>query len=194
MAIGLFIDGAYVHKVFNGRMDYLKLRKHIETTLGDTVDEAYFFNADDNPPAAEKLHNALTMPFPGGPGFRVKLYWLSKKKLYWPTTMGGGPVVHPTIADTQYELTTQKAVDVGLVFHMTRSFYRRKWNKLVLAAGDADFHEPIQNLVESGEIDLHLIGSINTISQELRPYARGIFEIDRNPLSSELALPQRRTV
>ena len=134
----------------------------------------------------------MTVPYPKGAGFRVKLYWLSTKRLYWPTGMGGSPVMHPTIPDTQYEITTQKAVDVGLVFHLTRSFYRRKWTKLVLAAGDGDFHEPVQNLVEADGVDLHIIGSINTVSQELRPYARTIFEIDQSPLNTELALPPRQ--
>lgn len=190
MPIGLFIDGAYMMKAFGtrGRTDYLKLRKHIEAELNDVVDEAYFFNADDNPPAAEKLHNALTMPYPQGPGFRVKLYWLSKKQLFWPTGLGGQPVMHPTRSEVQYEIISQKAVDVGLVFHMTRSYYRRKWTKLVLVAGDGDFHEPVQNLVESDGIDLYLVGTTASISQELRPYARRIFEVDKEPLKTEITL------
>lgn len=79
MSIGLFIDGAYLLKTFREHIDYVKLRQHIETTLGDTIDEGYFFNADTDPPKAEKLHNALTLPLPRGPGLRVKIYWLQKK-------------------------------------------------------------------------------------------------------------------
>ena len=62
MSIGLFIDAAYVWKVFREHTDYLKLRLFIEKELGDTVDDGYFFNADSDPPKAEKLHNALTFP------------------------------------------------------------------------------------------------------------------------------------
>ncbi|MBI1807422.1 MAG: NYN domain-containing protein [Ignavibacteria bacterium] len=91
--------------------------------------------------------------------------------------------MHPTIPDMQYELTTQKAVDVGLIYHMTRSFHKRHWTKLVLAAGDGDFFEPVQNLVEG---ELYLVGSLNAISEELRPYARKIFEIDKEPLHSAI--------
>ncbi|MBI1807423.1 MAG: hypothetical protein HYR76_10280 [Ignavibacteria bacterium] len=76
MSIGFFIDGAYVYKVFNDRVNYLKLRQHLEKELGDTIDEGYFFNADTDPPRAQKLHNALTYPPPTGPGLRVKIYWL----------------------------------------------------------------------------------------------------------------------
>lgn len=189
MAIGLFIDGAYIYKVFNDPIDYLKLRQHIEQELHDTVDEAYFFNADSDPPRAEKLHNALTFPPPRGPGLRVKIYWLQKRLLFWPRQLGGQPVMHPTIPDLQYEQITQKAVDVGLVYHMTRSFHKRGWNKLVLAAGDSDFHEPVQHFVEDENVELSLIGSVQTISQELRPYARRIIEIDQEPIHSRLIRP-----
>lgn len=188
MAIGLFIDGAYVFKVFNGLIDYVKLRQTIERELQDKIDEAYFFNADSDPPRANKLHNALTYPPPKGPGLRVKNYWLQKSKLCWPAKLGGHPVMHPTIPNLQFEQYAQKAVDVGLIFHMTRSFHKRGWNKLVLAAGDGDFHEPVQSLVEGENVELCLIGSLSAISQELRPYARRIFEIDVEPLHSSLAL------
>lgn len=186
MSIGLFVDAAYIFKIQRGHTDYLELRRMIEDELDDTVDEGYFLNADTDPPRAAKLHNALTFPPPKGPGLRVKTYWLQKKNLFWPRALGGGPVVHPDNPDLQYELTTQKAVDVGLVFHMTRSFYKRKWTKLVLAAGDADFHEPVQHLVETEGVDLYLVGTMSSISDQLRPYARRIFEIDTEPLATRL--------
>ena len=147
MGIGLFIDGWYLYSVVGRqKTNYLKLRQFIESELGDKIDEGYFFSADDNPPNAEKLHSALTYPPPTGPGLRVKIYWLQKKLLFWPG-QDRTPVIHPT-QNYQYELTTQKGVDVGFVYHMTRSFMNRKWDKLVLIAGDGDFHEPVQGLVE----------------------------------------------
>lgn len=188
MGIGLFIDGAYVWKTFKEHIDYSKVRQLIETELKDVVDEGYFFNADTDPPKAEKLHNALTFPPPRGPGLRVKIYWLQKRLLFWPKQLGGMAVVHPDDPELQYEQTSQKAVDVGLIYHMTRSYHKRKWDKLVLAAGDADFHEPVQSLVENENVDLYLIGSMRNISEELRPYARTVFEIDEEPLRSKLRL------
>ena len=169
-------------------MDYTKLRAKIESDLDDVIDEAYFFNADDDPPRAQKLHNALAYPPPKGPGFRVKIYWLQRKQLWWPRNLGGQPVLHPDNEDLQYEIVQQKAVDVGLVFHMTRSFSKRGWDKVVLAAGDGDFYEPVQYLVETENVDLHLIGTIATISEKIRPYARHIYEVDKDPLHSELLL------
>ena len=111
-----------------------------------------------------------------------------KETLILAETYGGGPVLHPTIPDTQYEQKSQKAVDVGLTFHMVRSYHKRHWTKLVLAAGDSDFHEPMQSLVEGENVELYLVGSVNTISNQLRPYAKKIFEFDEEPLHSYLRL------
>ncbi len=189
MSIGIFIDGAYVLKTFKGHMDYVALRRHIEEKLDDTIDEGYFFNADLEPPRAEKFHHALTLPMPKGPGLRVKTYWLKKTALFWPKQYGGQPVLHPEISDLQFEQTTQKAVDVGLVFHMMRSFQKRKWTKLVLIAGDGDFHEPVQSLVENDDVELYLVGSTRNISTELIAYTReSIIEIDEPVLASKLRL------
>ncbi len=47
-----------------------------------------------------------------------------------------------------------------------------------LEAGDGDFHEVVQNLVENDDVTLALIGSNQSMSSELRPYARkGVWDI-----------------
>jgi uncharacterized LabA/DUF88 family protein len=184
-----FVDGGYLYKVWQNlhrtdKLDYLKLRRvlestYLDTNAGEKIEDAYYFNADQDPPTAKTnaFHSALSFPPPNGPGLRVKLYWLTRKLLYWPNSMGGGPVVHPKTGQ-QFELTQQKAVDVGLAFHLMRSFGNRQWRKLFLAAGDGDFHEAVQHLVEHEDVDVILIGTLNTISDELRPYARDIFKLD----------------
>ena len=184
MAIGLFIDGQYLYQVVGRRkIDFIKLRELVERELNDVIDEGYYFSADDSPPMAEKFHNALSYPPPSGPGLRVKVYWLQRKKLYWPD---GQPVMHPDNKTLQYEMITQKAVDVGLMYHLTRAFHKRQFSKLALISGDGDFHEPIQNLVENENVELYLLGSMNSMSGELRPYARRIIEIDKEPHASDL--------
>ena len=189
MSAAWFVDGEYIGKVWQylnraDHLDYVKLRQYLEVTYCDAaskerIEDAYYFNADPDPPTARTnaYHNALAYPPPGGPGLRIKLEWLSKKQLYWPKGMGGGPVVHPTTG-VQYELTQQKAVDVSLAFHLTLSYSNRKWRKLFFAAGDGDFKTPIQYLVEFENVDLILIGTMATISEELRPYARDVVKID----------------
>lgn len=178
-----FIDGAYLFKVWQSlkradRLDYLKLRQYLESKFGEGIEDAYYFNADADPAGAKQsaFHSALAYRPPDGPGLRVKLYWLQKKALFWPTSWGGGPVLHPE-TQRHFELIQQKGVDVGLAFHLMRSHSHRKWTKLYLAAGDSDFHEVVQHLVENENVELILIGSDQTISGELLPYARAVVKI-----------------
>jgi uncharacterized LabA/DUF88 family protein len=192
-----FVDGAYISKVWQSlqrrdKPDYLKLRNLLESTYlradaGERIEDAYYFSADTEAAKASSFHSALSFPPPTGPGLRVKSYWLSKRQLHWPASMGGGPVVHPQTGEP-FELTQQKAVDVGLVFHLLRSFATRRWRTLFLCAGDGDFHEAVQHLVENEGVDVHLIGMLNSISDELRPYARSIVRLDER--ADELARAQ----
>jgi uncharacterized LabA/DUF88 family protein len=185
-----FVDGAYAFKTWQyvsktNRLDFVKLRKYLEDTYLDTangeeINDAYYFNADQDSQSAKQnsFHSALTYPPPNGPGLRVKLYWLQERELFWPAHMGGGAVVHPETG-MQYKQSIQKAVDVGIAFHLIRSFTKRQWKKLFFLAGDSDFHEAVQHLVEHEDVELILIGTISTMSQELRPYARSIVELDK---------------
>lgn len=155
----------------------------------ERIDEAYYFDADPEPPTAKQnaFHNALAFPPPGGPGLRVKIYWLHKRSLFWPQGMGGGPVLHPQ-SGQQFELVQQKGVDVGLAFHLMRSYARRGWQKLFLCAGDGDFHEVVQYFVEGENIQVWLVGTMNSISEELRPYATGIIQLDQ--VADQIARPR----
>lgn len=190
-----FVDGAYLFKVWQSlqrsdRLDYVKLRNYLESKFAARIEDAYYFSANPDPPndKVNGFHNALSYPPPAGPGLRVKLYWLQKRALYWPSSLGGGPVVHPETG-RQYELVQQKAVDVGLAFHLMRSHGRRHWTKLFLAAGDSDFHEAVQHLVEHEDVEVVLIGSDATISGELLPYARAVVKVDA--VADELARAER---
>ena len=178
-----FVDGSYLFSVWrnlgrSGKLDYLKLRNHLEDKFSVKIADAYYFNADADPPTAKTnaFHSALQYPPPGGPGLRVKLYWLQRRALYWPATWGGGAVVHPGTGQ-KYELTQQKAVDVGLAFHLMRSYGHRQWRTLFLGAGDGDFHEVVQHLVEHRDVNVILIGSLESISGELLPYAQATEEL-----------------
>jgi uncharacterized LabA/DUF88 family protein len=191
MSAAWFVDGAYAYKCWQqlGRpdnLDYVKLRRDIlesrfvDVAGGEAIDEAYHFNGALEPSTAklDAFHNALQFPPPGGPGLRVKLYWLQEQLQYWPKSYGGGPIMHP-VSNEPLKVQRQKGVDVGLVFHLMRSHSKKSWTKLFLFAGDGDFHEPVQHLVEHENVSLVLVGTLATISQELRPYAREIVEIDK---------------
>ncbi len=180
-----FVDGSYLFKIWQSlrrpdKLDYLLLRQHLEEKFQVKIADAYYFNADPDPPTAKtnSFHSALAYPPPSGPGLRVKLYWLQKRLLYWPQAWGGGPVVHPD-NKRQFELTQQKAVDVGLAFHLIRSYGHRQWRTLFLAAGDGDFHEAVQHLVEHRDVAVILIGTMNSMSRELLPYAQAVEDVDK---------------
>ena len=181
----LFVDGSFVYKTWksseSGNISYRDLRKLLEERYlddGSHIVEAYYFNADDDPPKASTnfFHEQLKIRYPDGPGFRVKMYWLAKRKLFWPSSMGGGPVVHPETGE-QYVQTTQKGVDVGLALQLLKSYARRGWRTLFLAAGDGDFSEVIEYLVEEENVDVYLIGSERSTSLELTQYVRGLIDL-----------------
>jgi uncharacterized LabA/DUF88 family protein len=171
-----FIDGSFAYKCTRdmGRIDYAKFRAEIEDDAKEEIGDAYYFNCDNDPPSAAQsgFHKRLGVPAPDGAGLRVKLYWLQHKKLWWPDQLGGGPVMHPTQPDLQFEQTTQKGVDVGLAFHLMRSFSKKAWRKLYLVAGDGDFHEVIQHLVENEDVKVTIFGNRRTVSSEIAPYAQ----------------------
>lgn len=178
MPTAWFVDGGYANKSWQSvsgyaRMDYGLLRTEIEKDAGEIIGDAYYFNCDNDPPSAGQnaFHRFLSSAPPRGAGLRVKLYWLQTKHHEWPHHMGGGPIIHPDSGD-QYITKTQKAVDVGLAFHLMRSFSKKAWDKLYFIAGDGDFSEVIQHLVENEDVSVTVIGTANSISGELAPYVR----------------------
>ena len=177
MSTAWFVDGGYALKAWSAvagsdRMDYAALRCELEKHGGESIGDAYYFNCDNDPPSAAQdgFHKFLRSVPPRGPGLRAKLYWLQNKQLYWPKAMGGQPVMHPDTGEP-YIQKTQKAVDVGLAFHLIRSFSKVGWNRLYLLAGDGDFHEVVQHLVENENVRVVIVGTSGTISGELAPYA-----------------------
>ena len=180
MTTAWFVDGGYALKTWNtvvsdgARIDYGLLRAEIEDDAGEEIGDAYYFDCDSDPPNAAQasFHTFLQSAPPNGVGLRVKLYWLQTKKHEWPAYLGGGgPIVHP-LSGEQYVTKAQKGVDVGLAFHLMRSFSKVRWDKLYLVAGDGDFHEVIQHLVENEGVHVTVIGTPATISGQIAPYVR----------------------
>ena len=195
MSAAWFVDGSYAYKcwknVAGGRgLDYAKLREAIERDAGEPLRENYFFNAEGSPPTAaqDSFHRRIATPAPEGGGLRLMLYWTDTRKVFWPERFGGHPVMHPTIPDLQFEKETQKGVDVGLGYHLARSYNRKGWDKLYLMAGDGDFGEVVQDFVKHEGVDVVLLGTRRTISSELGPWCRPIYLEDHVEV---LALPVR---
>lgn len=186
MSIGWFVDGQFVYKCWRevcpdpqDGLDYVKLRNFIESELNDDIDESYFLTAEPQEANQKQndFHKFISHLPPTGPGLRPKVYWVQKKELYWPSHMGGGLVVHPD-TNEKFILTQQKAVDVGMAFHLTRSHSHRGWGKLALCAGDADFYEVAEYLTETKNVDIYLFGLLKNIADDLRRYARKVYSFD----------------
>lgn len=178
MGAAWFVDGGYADKAWQeaagyNRMDFAMLRAKIEKDAGESVGDAYYFNCDNDPPSSGQnaFHRYLSSAPPRGPGLRVKLYWLQTKAHEWPKHMGGRPIIHPDTGEP-YITKTQKAVDVGLSFHLMRSFANKGWDKLYLVAGDGDFSEVVQHLVENEDVAVTVIGTPGSISGALAPYVQ----------------------
>ena len=182
MGAAWFVDGSYAYKCWREvcperPLDFKRLREAIERDAGEPLRENYYFNAESDPPSAKQdsFHKRIAIPAPEGAGLRLMLYWTQTKDLYWPKALGGQAVIHPTMTDVRYRQKTHKGVDVGIGYHMARSFNQKDWDKLYLMAGDGDFAEVVHDLVKFGGVDVSVIGTRHTISSELGPWTRPIY-------------------
>ena len=174
-----FVDGSYLYKVWKNlnrgdRLDYVQLRRHLERKFEVEIADAYYFNAFPDPQTArtDPFHTILANPPPEGAGLCIKLYWLQERVLKWPPRLGGELVRHPD--GELFKQTRQKGVDVGLAFHLMRSYGHRQWRTLLLATGDGDFHEVVQYLAEDLGVAVILVGTTNSISPKLLDCAQNV--------------------
>ena len=181
MTTAWFVDGGYAYKAWSRvapgiRMDYGLLRAKIEADADERIREAYYLNSEreGSNNAQDGFHTFLSSSPPRGAGMRVKLYGLKVREEEWPRHLGGGKILHPETGE-QYITTTQKGVDVGLAFHLMRSFSKVRWDKLYLCAGDGDFAEVVHHLVENEGVDVTVIGAKDTISSSILPYVRVVW-------------------
>lgn len=70
---------------------------------------------------------------------------------------------------------------------IARRYRSDGWNHLVLFAGDGDFVELVQELVEHRNVSLTLVGDDRSTSLELRSYATRMIVLAE--LATELAMP-----
>lgn len=179
----MFIDGAYIYREYIrpfGRVNYPALRQAVADTVGGEVTESFFFNATDQNASDQikGLHEALRKWH-----FKVYEGWLQSRPLSWPD---GAPVLHPITLEP-YVLQTQKGVDVSMGYNLLRSFIAHRWSDLALVSGDADFEEPVRDLVENCKVRLHLFGIYGTISTRLQHYASSMHLLNEEPLRTKVA-------
>lgn len=74
MSVAWFVDGSYLFNCWSGlhrpneNLEYLKLRKLLEARYCDTasaerITEAYYFDADPDPPPLVKMRSTIPLPF-----------------------------------------------------------------------------------------------------------------------------------
>jgi len=62
---------------------------------------------------------------------------------------------------------------------------------VIVAAGDGDVHEVVPHLVENENVSLVLVGSIDTVSEDLRPYASAVIEMGKKAVHIRARPPYR---
>lgn len=155
MAVALFIDKACLDIAFRSVDDreiyYPALRSYLEAQESDRVVEAYAFDA--TPEGGWNFcHRKLAQA-----GISPKVYRMG----YESFTDGSGNLLQRRV---------QKGVDVGLALQLIKSYELRRWDRLVLAATDADFAEPIQRLHDEHGVLVSFLVLPNKLSHALRPY------------------------
>lgn len=184
MAIGLFVDGAYLdiawRKISSQRLDFARLRNMIEQHCDDRILEAYYFDSDPER-RRDSVYRMLQQH-----GFRVKLY----PSTYEDIIDNNGAVVRDSRTGEPLRRLRQKGVDVGLALQMLQSHARCAWSRLVLIAGDADFTEPVQRLVEQHNVRVTLIGLPEKTSSLLRSYTESRIDLRVNATDLRLRSSQ----
>jgi uncharacterized LabA/DUF88 family protein len=184
MSAALFVDGSFLRKAWrevggHSLLRYDALRSVVEREACDTIAVAYWFDAQFPETPANDKHRAALLRA----GFRPRTHYRVVTEIVRDRV--GRPIEDPL---TKTPLTTyrQKGVDVALARTIERSHHADKWTHLVLAAGDADFAELVEDLVERDGVRATLLGPPKSISLAFRPFANRIIDLQRHV--HELAL------
>ena len=168
-----FIDGSYPCACWSATtsasVDAAAVRAALVAVCGGSLEVAYYFDARyADGSGREALRCAMARQ-----DFRVKANY----RIVWEWVRDElGNVVR----DRSGRIVTracQKGVDVGLALTLDRSQRAVGWTRLALVAGDGDFAEIVQELVEGRGVELILIGCGRSTSLDLLPYAVKFVEV-----------------
>ena len=154
-------DAAYIMKAAPGRIDYLRLKQHLETLNGGAIYESYYLNSMPNPSsdAQDAFHNWLKLAPPAGPKMRVRLYKLKSMACECPK------------CHTKFPRQVQKGVDVGIATLILKLATQNQYDRLILSAGDGDFEDAIDYVKSELHKEIWLAGFDNSVSADLQSYA-----------------------
>ncbi len=103
----------------------------------------------------------------------------------------GRAVINPR-SGTHASRLRQKGVDVGRALQLLQSHKRRHWRNLLLIAGDADFEQVVQQLVERQSVKLTPLGSPESTAAALASYAEQ--QLNLSCYLPTLARPRLRVI
>lgn len=171
------IDGSYIYKAgksFQRKnagyakkgIDYKRLKSRIREEFGLTRLDGWYFNSTPDPAtdAQNAFHSWLKTTEPAGPGIRVKLYDLKRKKIQCDS------------CKQEFSIQVQKGVDVGIATTALRLFGR--YDAIILSAGDGDFEDFIRYIVEDQGKELFIAGFDGSISPDLQQFSSGNYLMD----------------
>jgi uncharacterized LabA/DUF88 family protein len=154
-------DAAYLMKAAPGRVDYLRLKQHLETLNGGAIYESYYLNSMPYPTneAQDGFHNWLKLAPPTGPKMRVQLYKLKSLACECPK------------CHTKFQRQVQKGVDVGIATLILKLATQNQYDRLILSAGDGDFEDAIDYVKSELHKEIWIAGFDNSVSADLQSYA-----------------------
>lgn len=166
------IDGAYVLKGHEGRIDYIELRRQLQNwaiksdgktqRVGDRFDQIIFYNSHypDNP-VGSPFHDMLKRN-----GFQVKLFPLKRMNVCCEKCSFKG------------KRTVQKGVDVSMCTDLLSLAYEGKFKRVVITAGDGDFLDAIKK-VQSMFRQVYISGYKTSMSKDLIEACDDIMWLDQ---------------
>jgi uncharacterized LabA/DUF88 family protein len=168
MATIWMVDAAYLFNAAPGKFDYLKLKSALEKKNGQAFFESYYLNSTPNPPtdAQDAFHTWIKFSPPKGPKMRVQLYKL--KDLHSEC-----PKCH-----NEFDRKVQKGVDVGIATLVIKLAVQKKYDRLLLSAGDGDFEDAIQYVKDEFQKQIWLAGFKDSVSADLQSYSDNTIWID----------------
>lgn len=162
------VDGAYLMKAAPGRFDYLKLKAQLEACNGGSFQESFYLNSTPNPPtdAQDSFHTWLKTAPPKGPRMRVELYKLKDLTCECYS------------CHAQFVRLVQKGVDVGIATLLIKLAVQKKYDRVILSAGDGDFEDAVEYVKDEFHKEFWLAGFSGSVSADLQSYADNMIWID----------------
>jgi len=154
----VFIDGSYIVKSADFKIDYKKLMIFLTKKLEGKIENTIYFNSAPKQitDSQEKFHNFLKSANPVGPGIEVEIYSLKSLD------------VNCRHCKKTHTRNVQNGVDVALATKMIEQAYLKNCTRIVLLAGDSDFVPSLNFLRNHLNQKITTVGFRNTMSVELQ--------------------------